>query len=475
MKANIKNLSLGDMLRDRRGNLFYRFVVFIFSVALRLFFRRIETVNIETVPDTDALIFVMNHPNGLIDPALVFVALPRKISFLAKSTLFETPVISSILKTVEALPLYRRIDEGADISKNQLTFAVCQKLLRKGGAIALFPEGISHNSPKMIPMKTGAARIALGAVSVDTGDSKPLNLRIVPVGMYYTSKTTFRSEALLHFGESFPVLPVELDEHGQPPRDAVRLLTDQIETALKEVTVNAETEAELETAEKAENLFSSVYEGINLEQTLAARFEFLKKYISEPLDKRFGENPSEEKSLKKRIAGYERKLKLLNLEPENLSLENHSFWFVFRHFVLRGWLLLMFLPLSITGTILHFPAYQASKILALLYGKHGVDDIVSTVKILAAMMFMPLTWIITAIVLYFYFGWQIALISIPVSIICGYVALVSLEEFVELRGWYKAVWLFYLKRELFVKLVMERRAIHQELENNGKWKTENRK
>lgn len=452
------------MLRDRRGSVFYRFVVFIFSVALRLFFRRIETVNAETVPENDALIFVMNHPNGLIDPALVFVALPRKISFLAKSKLFKMPVISSILKTVEALPLYRKVDEGADVSKNQMTFEVCQKLLRKGGAIALFPEGISHNSPKMMPMKTGAARIALGAVSVNS-DSKPLNLRIVPVGLFYTSKTTFRSEALLHFGKSFPVKPVELDEQGQPPRDAVKELTDEIESALKEITVNAETVAELETAAKAEDLFSSVYEGINLEQTLAARFEFLKKYISEPLNERFNKTPTEETSLKKRIAGYEKKLKLLNLEPENLSLENHSFWYVFRHFVLRGLLLLLFLPLATIGTILHFPAYQICKILTYFYGKHGVDDVVSTVKILAAMLFMPLTWIITAIVLYFYFGWQIALILIPVSILCGYIALVSLEEFAELRGWYKAVWLFYLKRDLFVKLVLERRAIHQELEN----------
>ena len=452
------------MLGNRRGSLFYRFVVFIFSVALRLFFRRIETVNAETVPENDALIFVMNHPNGLIDPALVFVALPRKISFLAKSTLFKMPFISSVLKTVEALPLYRKVDEGADVSKNQLTFEICQKLLRKGGAIALFPEGISHNSPKLMPLKTGAARIALGAVSVDTGDERPLNLRIVPVGLFYTSKTTFRSEALLHFGESFPVDPIELDERGQPTREAVKDLTDEIEAALKRVTVNAETEAELEIAAKAEDLFSSVYEGINLEQTLASRFDFLKRYISEPLNKRFGETTTEEKSLKKRIAGYEKKLKLLNLEPENLSLENHSFWYVFRHFILRGLLLLLFLPLSITGTVLHFPAYQICKILAYFYGKHGVDDVVSSVKILAAMLFMPLTWIITALILYFYFGWEIALISIPVSILCGYVALVSLEEFAELRGWYKAVWLFYLKRDLFVKLVMERRAIHQELE-----------
>ena len=76
------------MIRNRRGSFVYKFVVFIFSAALRLFFRRIETVNNEIVPENDAVIFVMNHPNGLIDPALVFVALPRKISFLGKINAF---------------------------------------------------------------------------------------------------------------------------------------------------------------------------------------------------------------------------------------------------------------------------------------------------------------------------------------------------------------------------------------------------
>src|SRR5690606_3421659 len=146
------------------------------------------------------VIFVMNHPNGLVDPALVFVALPRRISFLAKSTLFKMPVISFLLKTVEALPVYRKMDAGADVSKNQETFRAAEERLRSGGSIALFPEGVSHNSPTLLPLKTGAARIALGAVSV--GD-EPIDLRIVPVGLYYTNKTTFRSEVVLHFGEAF--------------------------------------------------------------------------------------------------------------------------------------------------------------------------------------------------------------------------------------------------------------------------------
>lgn len=465
MTTHVKILRLGDMIFNRRGSFTRRFVVFIFSVALRLFFRRIETVNVEQVPKDEALIFVMNHPNGLIDPALVFIALPRKISFLAKSTLFRLPVISFLLKTVEALPLYRRVDAGEDVSKNNKTFEVCRELLLKGGAIALFPEGISHNSPKLLPAKTGAARIALGTISVDKSE-KPINLKIVPVGLFYTSKTTFRSEALLHFGEPFPVFPVELDEDGQPPRAAVKDLTEKIETALREVTVNAESEAELESANKAEKLFSSVSEGVNLEQSLAAKFDFLKSYVSEPPTSR-SEDEKSGKNLAKRILDYEEKLRELNIEPENLSLTEHSFSYVFRHFLLRGCLILIFLPVSVIGAILHFPAYQICKILAFYYTKHGVDDIVSTVKILSAMLFMPLTWLILAVVLYFVWNWRVALISIPLSILCGYAAMRSLEEFEDMRGWLRTIRLFYLKRKTFMQLLVERRALHGALKANS--------
>ncbi len=456
MTTPVKALSLGDMIRDRRGTFIYRVVVFIFSVALKLFFRRIETVNSEIVPKDEAIIFVMNHPNGLIDPALVFVALPRKISFLAKSTLFRIPVISFLLRTVEALPLYRRVDAGEDVSKNQGTFSLVREMLKKGGAIAIFPEGVSHNETKLQPLKTGAARIALGTVSTGR-DPASLNLKIVPVGLFYTSKTTFRSETLLHFGEPFAVSPVELDNSGQPSRDAVRKLNARIEVALREVTLNAETEAELERANQAAELFLSAYEGINLELSLAEKFHFLKRFGSE----RATEQTDEE--LGQKLTNYEEKLREFNIEPENLSLASHSFWYVFRHFLLHVWLLLLFLPITLVGIILHFPAYQIGRILAFYYTHHGVDDVVSTVKILSAMLLMPLTWLILAVVFYFVWDWKVALLSLPLAVFSGYAAMRSLEEVEDLRGWFRAVRLFYLKRAKFLQLLTERRALHEAL------------
>lgn len=448
MLPAFKQLTLSDLVLNRNGTIVFRLILAAFGIALRLFFRRIETVNAMNVPQKDGLIFVLNHPNGLIDPALVFTAMPRTISFLAKSTLFQLPVISFLLRTVSALPLYRKIDAGEDVSKNQKTFEACHDLLKRGGSIALFPEGVSHNSPKLLPAKTGAARIALGTVS----SGEPIDIEIVPVGLYYTSKTTFRSEALLHFGKPFKVERVEMDTDGQPPRDAVRQLTGQIENALREVTLNAETDAELHTANIAERIFATATENENLGEKL----DFLKNYIAE-------NQLQNDLELHRRIHDYDEKLGKFGLEPAHLSLARYSRGSVVKQAFMQTWPLIILSPLALAGTISHFPAYQLCKLFARLYSRHGADDIASTVKVLAGMLFVPLTWLIIAVVLLFVFGWEIALVSIPASFLCGYAALYTLEEIEELRGWAKAIWLFLTSRERFLRLFVERRELRREL------------
>lgn len=454
MKPDVKQLRFTDLLFNRRGTFTYRFFLGLFDIALKLFFRRIETVNADRIPAKGGLIFVLNHPNGLIDPALVFVALPRRISFLAKSTLFRLPVISMLLRMVEALPVYRRSDAPEDLAKNQETFAASRRLLQRGGSIALFPEGVSHNSPRLLPIKTGAARIALGAVSIDSG-SPPLDLDIVPVGMFYTNKTTFRSEAMLYFGEAFKVEPVDLEADGQPPREAVKELTERIEEALRDVTLNAATEAELATAHMAERIFVTAAGDPNL----AERFDFLKNYIEE---KRRGRSLVSE-ALKERVESYDSRLRQQGLEAEHLSLAELSKGFVFRQALIQVLPLVILLPLSVVGVVVHFPAYQIAKVLAFYFTHHGEDDIVSTVKVLASMLFMPLTWLIIAGAIYYYFGLAVALVSLPMSVICGYAALYSLEQAAELSGWAKAIWVFFTKREIFLRLFVERQNLEQEL------------
>jgi len=450
------------MLARQQGSLTRRLLHTAFSVALRLFFRRIETAGAGLVPRTGPLIFVLNHPNGLIDPALVFCSLPRRVSFLAKSTLFRLPVISFILREAEALPLYRRVDQGEDSSLNRRTFTACHELLQRGGCIALFPEGVSHSATQLLPLKTGAARIALGtlaAANSESTDAQLASLKIVPVGLYYTTKTSFRSEALIRFGEPLAVKSTPVDESGEPRREDVRRLSARIDAALRRVTLNVENTKALETVAKAEQLFSSIYETINFRHTLAEEFD-LRRRVAASLA-RLEALPAE--SLRARIQNYEAELAGLGIKPENLSVLAHSRWFVFRHLLLKGGWLLLLSPFTFAGALFHFPAYLLCVLFSRLFRRHGPDEIESTVKILLAMLLMPLTWLVLSAWLWLSWGWRAALASLPAMILCGYVALRSLEELSDMRGWLKAGIIFLRRQHGFLRLLLERRALHVEI------------
>lgn len=456
---NIKVLHWWNMVFLGKGSILRQLIHAVISIALRLFFRRIETVNVEKVPHDEPIIFVLNHPNGLVDPALVFVSLPRRVSFLAKSTLFSIPVGGAIIRALEALPVYRRIDAGEDMSKNLETFRNCYELLAKNRCIAIFPEGISHDDTKLKPIKSGAARIALGALSVSDNLK---SLKIMAVGLFYTSKTAFRSEVLIRYGEIFEVEAVELDEKGEPPKEAVKEVTNKIETALRNVTLNLESAEELDAILKAEALFSSVYKNLLFKETLTNSFQRLQKLAENY--KLLGQNePEKMRKLKEKIADYEDALKTSGITAESLSVLQHPTWYVFRYLILRIIVLLILSPLAITGAIIHSPAFAFSNLIGQMFKTHGADTAGSTYKILASMVFMPLTWLIVGLTIWWFWGWQIALISIPVTILCGYIALRSSETLIDMTIWLKSAWLLFRQRALFLRLLFEREILQREI------------
>ncbi len=444
-----------------KGTFFRRVLHAIISIALRLFFRRIEAVNVERVPRSGAVIFVLNHPNGLIDPALVYVSLARRVSFLAKSTIFSIKAAAFLMHALEVLPVYRQIDASAEMSKNFSTFAVCYEYLAQNRCIAIFPEGISHDETTLQPLKNGAARIAIGALNFDENLLKK-GLKIMPVGLFYTSKTSFRSEALIRYGAPLNVEFVALDKHSEPPRDAVRELTARIETALRNVTLNLESPAELDTILKAEALFSSVYQNLLFKETLAQSFLRLQD-LAEKYTLLGQNNPEQMRELTEKIERYENELKTSGVTAQSLSVLQHPTAYVFRYLILRNAILILLLPFSIVGAIIHSPAYLFSNLIGIMFKTHGADEAGSTYKILAAIVFMPMTWMIVFAIVFWFFGWQFALLSIPFVILCGYVALRSFETLIDMTVWIKATWLLFRQRALFLRLLVERETLQREI------------
>ncbi len=202
------------------------------------------------VPRSGPVLLVANHPNSLLDPAMVATAARRPVRFLAKSSLFSHPVVGWLVRGSGAIPVYRQQDNPAEVGRNSEMFRAVHTALASGSAIAIFPEGISHSRPSVTPLKTGAARIALGAAAL-RGSSFP----IIPIGLVVRDKGTFRSSALAIVGAA-----VEWDDLGATgveSGETVRDLTNRIDVALRAVTVNLDQWEDAPLVECAEAIHAA--------------------------------------------------------------------------------------------------------------------------------------------------------------------------------------------------------------------------
>jgi 1-acyl-sn-glycerol-3-phosphate acyltransferase len=397
--------------------------------ALQIFYRRIEIVGLERVPADRPVIFAVNHPNGLVDPLFVICFVPRAVSFLAKAPLFGLPIIGWIVRSLEAIPVYRRQDNTK--GTNAETFAKAREILGRNGSIAIFPEGTTHSDPQLRELKTGAARIALGANVRD--------LTIVPTGIYYKAKQIFRSDALVMFGE-----PLTFDDASEDDPIAVEALTERIDAALDSVTLQADSHAALDLIARAEDIFT-----LDADQPLAEELELRRRFI-DGYHYLATHDPVRLDRLVSQLVQFESELEEAKLDVEELRprLAGRT---IFRVVVL--------LPLALAGAIVHWPTYRLIGFLAKKFAKEA-SELVATMKFVGALALYPLTWLLIAGVV-----WRtVALVpAVATLLVLPMLALVSLLVFEDLDRTIGRARALFLRRHAVKRLRMRRRELRDEV------------
>jgi len=112
--------------------------------------------------------------------------------------------------------------------------------------------------------------------------------------------------------------------------------------------------------------------------------------------------------------------------------------------------------------VVHYPAYRLAGFFATKFSRE-YDDVVSTIKVIAAILLFPLTWLTLAIVLLLLTNWKIALASLIVTPLAGFVAVRFVEKFDLFVAGARAAAFFITERRFFRQLMTERRAIRQEI------------
>ncbi|MDH5776819.1 MAG: lysophospholipid acyltransferase family protein, partial [Gammaproteobacteria bacterium] len=172
--------------------------------VVKVFYRHYEVDGVEQLEVNKPILLCANHANALADAVILQAITPRLIHPLARSGLFKNPVLWPILKLIQAVPVYRRQDKDANTSQNKDSFSRCYDFFKQGEILLIFPEGQSHSDPSLRPLKTGAARMALGAL--EANGETPL---IVPVGLNFSSKGRFRSTVFVKIGQAINIEDVQ--------------------------------------------------------------------------------------------------------------------------------------------------------------------------------------------------------------------------------------------------------------------------
>ncbi|MGW8281685.1 MAG: 1-acyl-sn-glycerol-3-phosphate acyltransferase, partial [Gemmatimonadota bacterium] len=316
----------------------------IARAAARIFYRiRVEG---EVPPRAGPVLFVANHPNSLVDPVLVAAAADRPVRFLAKAPLFEERLVGPLVRATGSIPVYRRQDDPALMERNASVFVAVHAALAGGAAVGIFPEGLSHSEPSLARLRTGAARIALGAATMaDTP------VPIVPIGIVLPQKDRFRSKALVLVGRAIDW--TDLQGRPEDDVDAVRELTRRIEDALRNVTVNLERMEDRPLIECAAALYATEFglDGARQEQVRRMR------QAAEILHELREADPGRTSELLSRLQEFTESLTTLGLSPRGLEA-------TVRPRAAVGWSirnLVFFLagaPIAFVGQLLFLVPYQ---------------------------------------------------------------------------------------------------------------------
>ena len=220
-------------------------------------FREVAVRGVGRVPAAGPVLLCVNHPNNLIDSLLVGAVLPRKVHFLANASLFRNPVLGALLVRGGAIAVHRRQESPESRDRNAETFvaarrgarrrATCSRSIRRA---PLTPKAASSGSR---PARLGSRSTTRALRGTGAPDAlSPLAL--VPVGLSFEIRKSFRGRVLVAFGEPVPLAP-HVARAREEPVAAVQSLTDAIQSAMEAEVVHVDRIDAAEFVRAVEDLY----------------------------------------------------------------------------------------------------------------------------------------------------------------------------------------------------------------------------
>ncbi|QNF31824.1 1-acyl-sn-glycerol-3-phosphate acyltransferase [Adhaeribacter swui] len=435
----------------------YFILKLIFRVALKIFYSKIEIKQPGSLPTKGPLLLVANHPNTFMDPIVIASLFQQEVYFIAKSTVFNTPFRKWLLGKMNLIPVYRREDGNATAGANEATFEKCYQFLQAAGTLLIFPEGNSFNERRLRPLKTGAARIALGAAA-RSNFNQPVT--ILPVGLNYAEPTRFRSRLFISVAAPIAVSQwAAVYQHN--PSEAVKQLTGQIREALEAQVIHTYSQEDDALVKQVEAVFKNKLVTDHQVNNSAEEFE-LTRHIVSSLEFFKKSEPERINKIQEKLTAYLSQLNQLGLQDQ-LFYDSTGKRHLGKWLFTSGIFFVLGFPLYLLGLLTNYLPYIIPAKVAKALTEE--EEFVAPILLSTGIFTFPLFYFLEGfIVWYLTHSLILLLLFLLLLPVAGFFVLYYYQQIKKVQATLKLQTLFFSQRKLISNLMQQRELLIAELD-----------
>ncbi|MCW3082964.1 MAG: hypothetical protein JWP12_330 [Bacteroidetes bacterium] len=434
----------------------YKILKLLMQGTTRVFFRSITIKNKEAIPDKGPVIILANHPGTFMDPIVIASIVNREVFFLGKGELFKGAFAKWLLPKLNIIPVYRKQDDPTQMNKNADTFNKCYEHLEKGGAILIFPEGVSITERKLKPIKTGAARIALGA---EARNDFKLGVQIVNIGLNYADQHKFNRDLFINVHNAIPVTAFA-DEFKKDEFSAAEEITEEIRKQMESLVISIQDKRVDNLVKDIETLYKHQLKqarGVSGHDT-ATEFSITQNIVK-AVDYYSENDPSFVEAMRLRIKNYFDQLHAFNIEDEDIS-RNRSNDSFFRSNTKSFLFLIIGFPFYLYGLINNYLPFEIPGLLS-----RKTKDFRGAIGMVLGMFTFLIFDTVQILLVHHFFHRPLLTLAYAISLpLSGFFTYYYWHTFDKIRAKWFLIMLFYKRSTGIANLIAERESIISEFE-----------